>query len=559
MENRAVASPASPQEPSDRPAPPPPDRPSPEPVRRREPLGRRGLLWILGLALLALVAFFIASRFDEYLRKTLETKMNQRLRGYTVSLGHAHLSLLGLALNLERVVIRQQANPEPPVADLPRLKTKAEWGAVLTGHLVADAYFDSPRIHVNLPQLSEEARDQVKMTDRGWQQALEATYPLKFNLLQVRDGDIVYIDQDPQRPLHISHWNLTATDIRNIHSREGIYPSPVHSDGVIFDTGHGVVDGHADFLAEPYPGVHVFYQVEKVPLDRLQSFGAKANLSLSGGMVSSRGEVEYGPKHREARIADATVQGLRLDYVHTAASAPAEKVRGQEVKRVAENQQADMPVHIARFHVVDGRVGLINKASDHPFRFFVTDADLDVTNLSTGFRDGAAAARLTGKFMGTGTVRGSSHFRADAKGPDFDYLLAVENASLPSLNDLLRAYGKLDVAAGTFSVYSEMKVRDGYLKGYVKPLFKDIKVYDPKQDKNKPVLHKLYEKVVGGLSHVLENHKREQVATVADLSGPVSGPKTSLWSIISHLFSNAFVKAILPGFDREIEALRKKG
>jgi hypothetical protein len=528
------------------------------PARAREPLGRRGLVWILILAVLGLVLLFAASRFDETLRRLLEAKINQHLQGYTVTLGHAHLSPLNLSLTLREAVIRQQANPEPPVADIPRLRISVEWRQILTGHLVSDALFVQPKIHVNLPQLRQEARDRTSLKDRGWQQAFESIYPLKVNHLEVRDGSVVYIDEDPKRPFQISRLNLSASNIRNIQSRDRVYPSALHAEGVIFDSGRGVVDGNADFLAEPFPGVHVVYSVQNVPLDRLRSIGAKANLTLSGGLASSHGEVEYGPKHREARIADATIHGLRLEYIHTAASAPAEKARGREVKKVAEDQQPDMPVHIARFHVVDGQVGLVNKATAHPFRFFVTNADLDVTNLSSGFADGPAAARLTGRFMGSGSVHGTSHFRADAKGPDFDLALAVENASLPAINDLLRDYAKLDVAAGTFSVYTELRVRDGYLKGYVKPLFKDVQVYDPQQDKDKPVLRKLYEKVVGGLSHILKNRPRDQVATVADLSGPITGPKTSSWAIFEHLVSNAFVKAILPGFQREVAALRGK-
>jgi uncharacterized protein DUF748 len=558
MAKRATATHPTSSEPALRLAPPPPEKPRQAPGRSRAPLGRRGLYWILALAALALVLVVVASRFDGYLRRALEAKINQRLHGYSVSLGHAHLNPFGLALTLDQAVIRQQANPEPPVADVQRLTASVQWREILSGHLVANARFQRPRVHVNLPQLRREARDRMSLKDRGWQQALEAIYPLKFNLVEVQDGDLVYIDEDPERPLHVSHWSFVASNIRNIHSRDRVYPSPIHTEGVIFDSGRGVVDGHADFLAEPYPGAHVVYKVEKVPLDRLRPIIARANLTVSGGILSSHGEVEYGPRHREARIADATVRGLRLDYIHTAATAPAEKARGREVAKVAEGQRPVMPVRIDRFHVVGGRVGLVNKASDHPFRLFVDDADLDVTRLSTGFRDGPATARLTGHFMGSGSVRGSAHFRADRNGPDFDLALAVENASLPAINDVLRSYGKLDVAAGTFSVYSEARVRNGHLDAYVKPLFKDIKVYDPQQDKDKPPLKKLYEKVVGGLSHVLENRQREEVATVADLSGPVTGPHTSIWQIVENLFSNAFVKAILPGFDREIEALRKK-
>jgi len=521
-------------------------------------MGRRGLLWAIALAGLALILLFVARHFDEYLRRTLEAKINQRLHGYSVQLGGAHLNPFGLALTLERAVIRQQANPRPPVADIPGLTASVEWREVLHGHLVANASFDRPRIHVNLPQLRQEDRDQVDVQDRGWQQALEAIYPLKFNLVEIHDGDVVYIDEDPDRPLHISRWNLTASNIRNIRSETGVYPSPIHAEGVIFETGHGVLDGHADFLAEPYPGIHAIYEVEEVPLDRLRPFSARANLALSGGDLSSHGELEYSPKHREAHIADVTAKGLRLDYLHSEATAAAEKARGQKVAEVARDAQPDMPVRIDRLQLVDGRLGLVSQAKDRPFRIFVDHTDLEVTNISSGFRQGPAKAKLTGRFMGTGAAKASASFRDDSKGPDFDLNVAIEKASLPSINELLRAYGKLDVVAGTFSVYSEVKVRNGRMDGYLKPLFEDVDVYDSKQDKKKPVLKKLYEKVVGGLSHILENRPRDQVATVADLSGTLEDPNTSAWEIAVRLVSNAFVKAILPGFDREVEGARKR-
>jgi hypothetical protein len=548
---------APPLESTERQAPPAPPIP-PEKTNPREPLGRRGLFWILGLAILALILFFVAAHFDEYLRRTLETKINQRLHGYSVRLGHAHLNPFSLSLTLKQAVIRQEANPEPPIAAIPRLKASVEWREILSGHLVADAVFVQPRIHVNLLQLREENRDQVDIQDRGWQQALESIYPLKFNLIQVHDGDIVYIDTDPQRPLHVSHWNLLASNIRNIRSRDRVYPSPVHTDGVIFDTGRGVVDGHADFLAEPFPGIHANYRVENVPLDRLRPIVSRANVTVSGGVLTSQGEVEVGPKHREARIAGVNIRGLHIDYTHTPATAAVEETRGRAVKKVAEDQTPAMAFHLARLRLIDSRLGLNSVAKDRRFRVFLSDANLDVTNLSAGFRDGPATAKLTARFMGSGTVRGTSHFRADPKGPDFDLTVSVEKASLPAINDLLRAYGKFDVTAGTFSVYSEVRVRNSRIDGYVKPLFENVKVYDPQQDKKKPVLRKLYEKVVGGLSHILENRPRDQVATVADLSGSIDDPNTSAWEIAVRLVSNAFVKAILPGFEREVAALRRR-
>jgi hypothetical protein len=523
----------------------------------RRPPRRALIAWTLVAALLLILAI-VAQHFDEYLRRTIEAKVNQRLQGYTVSLAGAHLNPFGLALTLRGAVIRQQAHPEPAVADIPRLEASVEWKELLHLHLVANALFDQPRIHVNLPQLREEDRDQVKVQDRGWQDALQAIYPLKFNLVQVRDGQITYVDQDPKRPLEVTHWNLSAENIRNVRSNPGVYPSPIHTDGVLFGQGRAVLDGHADFLSKPYPGFHFVYEAEKVPLERLGVLSSRANMEISGGTLRSKGEVEYSPVHREARIADVTVGGLRLDYVHSAVTAPAEKARAQEASQAIQDDQPAMLVRLERFELVDSVLGLVDRAKDHPFRVYVDDTDLVVTNLSSGFRQGPAKAKLDGRFMGSGTAHGTATFREAKNGPDFDFNISVVGASLPALNDLLRAYGRLDVAAGTFSVYSEIKVHDGRIDGYVKPLIKDVKVYDPKQDKNKPVLKKIYEKVVGGLSHILKNQPREEVATVADISGPLGDPNTSIWDIAVRVLSNAFVKAILPGFDREFDTARER-
>jgi hypothetical protein len=81
-----------------------------------------------------------------------------------------------------------------------------------------------------------------------------------------------------------------------------------------------------------------------------------------------------------------------------------------------------------------------------------------------------------------------------------------------------------------------------------------MKVYDKRQDAEKSVFRKLYEKLVGGVSRLLENPPRDEVATKADISGPVQNPNSSTWQVIGRLVQNAFFKAILPGFDEQLAA-----
>ena len=83
-------------------------------------------------------------------------------------------------------------------------------------------------------------------------------------------------------------------------------------------------------------------------------------------------------------------------------------------------------------------------------------------------------------------------------------------------------------------------------------------MYDAEQDRQKSFFHKLYEMIVGGIANLLENKQTNDVATKADISGPVGNAKTSGWQIIGSAFENAFVKAILPGFEKQVERLRAK-
>jgi hypothetical protein len=126
------------------------------------------------------------------------------------------------------------------------------------------------------------------------------------------------------------------------------------------------------------------------------------------------------------------------------------------------------------------------------------------------------------------------------------------------MNDLFRAYGNFDVTAGMFSFYSEIKVRQGKIEGYVKPLFRDMKVYDERQDREKSLFRKLYEGLVGGIAGLLQNRPREEVATETSISGDIEKPQTSTWETVLRLIQNAFFKAILPGFEKEVSQRPKR-
>lgn len=95
------------------------------------------------------------------------------------------------------------------------------------------------------------------------------------------------------------------------------------------------------------------------------------------------------------------------------------------------------------------------------------------------------------------------------------------------------------------------------VQGYVKPLLRELDVYDTQQDKEKNLFQKLYEAVVGGVSDLLENTRRDEVATKVDMAGLLEDPQSSTWQALVNLIQNAFVRAILPGFERELGRARR--
>jgi len=229
---------------------------------------RKCFLRTTGICAALIGVLFIASyMLDEPIRGYTEDKLNSDLKGYSVRLPSAHFQCIGGAITLKGLTVYQLAHPEPPVEVFPIIRAGVHWREIFSRQLVAELSLDRPKININLQQLSTEAAGKVPLKKRGWQQALEDIYPLKINLLKINDGEITYIDQDPKRPLRLSRVNLQAGNIRNVRLPDKVYPSSFHMETDIFGIGRGVVDGKANFLAEPYPGASAGFKMENVPLD----------------------------------------------------------------------------------------------------------------------------------------------------------------------------------------------------------------------------------------------------------------------------------------------------
>jgi hypothetical protein len=406
---------------------------------------------------------------------------------------------------------------------------------------------------VNRKQTKKEIEDKVPVQDRGWQKALESIYPLKINEFKVKDGSVTYVDEGPYPPLYVSQLNFRAGNIRNVWSPEHVYPSDLHLEGKVFDAGHLLLDGQANFLAEPQVALNVQLTLEDIELNYFRPLLARQNITLRNGSLTGTGHMEYAPPHTQIiDLQNLTIQGVQLTYIHTGQSTPKEKKAAQKTVQAAQkaNNNPEMSIRADQLDIIKSSFAFENKESSPPYRLFFDEAEFHLNNFTNHLSEGTMVGKFTGKFMGWSATTVGATFRPETQGPDFNLAVRIEPTPMRVMNDLWRAYGNFDVVGGLFSFYTELKVKNDAVSGYIKPLFKDVDALDKRQDKNKGVFYKVYEGLIGGISWLLQNRPRSETATVVTVAGKLENPQTNTAEAVLGLIQNAFFKAILPGFEQ---------
>lgn len=208
-----------------------------------------------------------------------------------------------------------------------------------------------------------------------------------------------------------------------------------------------------------------------------------------------------------------------------------------------------MPLTINHFEIENGQIHYIDKFSSPHVDVAIKNLQVKADNLSN-VND--SAKLLPAKLVADGDVyKGKFNlnvdFNAFEKQPTFDLNASLKNVDMVSLNDFFKAYAKFQVDQGNLGLYTEFAAKNGDFKGYVKPIIKDLKV-----KKEGDFVEIVWENIVGGIAKLLENRKKEQVATKVPIEGKFSSPETGLWTAINYVLRNAFVYALRPSIDDEI-------
>ncbi|WP_224997758.1 DUF748 domain-containing protein [Cesiribacter sp. SM1] len=244
---------------------------------------------------------------------------------------------------------------------------------------------------------------------------------------------------------------------------------------------------------------------------------------------------------------------LRPELYIKTAPASQEALDQSEREHWTEVVKSLMPMTINRLEIREGRLAYLDYTTSPDVTLHIDRMHLLAHNLANVEEQGNAlpsSVHITGTSIGGGKLTGDMRINVLKELPDFDLNLKLTGIDLTSINDFIEAYAKFDVERGRLDMYSELKLMNGHIEGYMKPFFEEVKVLNWKEDKKEDgFLRAAWEAIAGLFVEAVENQPRDQVATRIPISGNVNQPDTDISTTVVNVLRHAFIEAFNKGLE----------
>jgi hypothetical protein len=212
------------------------------------------------------------------------------------------------------------------------------------------------------------------------------------------------------------------------------------------------------------------------------------------------------------------------------------------------------PFKINSARVRDGSVHFRAFQTGKPIDVYLGQLDASVDNLTNIHND--TTPMIT-------TVKAHAKAMDEA---DFDYEMRLDPFSyrptyhlatrligldVTKTNDLVRTYGGFDFKGGWLDLVIEIDAKEGMVQGYIKPLFRNLRVFDLQQDvRNDNPIQLFWQALVAGAEELLKNQPRDQFGTLIPFTADETGTKPDILATVGNVLRNAFIRAYLPKLER---------
>ena len=212
----------------------------------------------------------------------------------------------------------------------------------------------------------------------------------------------------------------------------------------------------------------------------------------------------------------------------------------------AEELQDINPIEINRLEVTNAKIAYRDPTSSPQVNVFFDDFNLYANNLTNVENPDIALPaniKINSKAMGDGSMVIFADLNILKHIPDFDINIAFEDIDLVRFNEFMEAYANLNLESGVFNVYTEIVGKNGDVLGYVKPVIEDFSVNTEQEDRT--FFERVYEETVDIAANLLENRKKDRVASRVEIDGNINNIETNIWQTIFSLLRNAFIESLL--------------
>jgi uncharacterized protein DUF748 len=217
------------------------------------------------------------------------------------------------------------------------------------------------------------------------------------------------------------------------------------------------------------------------------------------------------------------------------------------------------PFKINSAIIHDGSIHFRAYQTPKPLDVYVSHFEASIDNLSNIRRETdplVTKVQATGMVMDQAKLEYKMTLDPFSYRPTFHLAIRLLGLDVTTINDLALTYGKFDFKRGWLDLVLETDAKEGQLTGYVKPLFRNLRVFNLTRDlKEDNLLQFFWQALVGFTASILKNQSRDQFGTLIPFTGDASGATTKdIFATIGNILRNAFVRAYLPRLENGQEA-----
>ena len=127
---------------------------------------------------------------------------------------------------------------------------------------------------------------------------------------------------------------------------------------------------------------------------------------------------------------------------------------------------------------------------------------------------------------------------------DFD----LKSINLVLLNDLFRAYGKVDINSGTLDLHGKIVIAENVIKGHLSPTLHRLD-FISRADRSDTIVQKIRERIVAAIFSILFHREKGSLSTFIPIDGRLDDPQLRDEAAILAILRRATIKALTPTVD----------